>query len=150
MSEKKRVLGSDLRKIDAHVITPEEYAEVPELKQGFFEQADEYKGGKLVRRGRGRPQAATRKVLLSVSYSPEVVEYFRATGEGWQMRMDQVLREHVTWANRYAGNKAIAPIPPTGACDADNRLLGKAIAPARLGARLQAQLAGQWPAHDHT
>lgn len=106
MSERKRVLGSDLRKIDAHVITPEEYAEVPELKQGFFEQADEYKGDKLVRRGRGRPQAATRKVLLSVRYSPEVVEYFRATGEGWQMRMDQVLREHVT---RATGTPATKP-----------------------------------------
>lgn len=95
MREKKRVLGSDLGKIDAHVITPEEYEESPELGPEFFEQADEYQGGKLVQRGRGRPQAATRKVLLSVRYSPEVVEYFRATGEGWQARMDEVLRRYV-------------------------------------------------------
>jgi uncharacterized protein (DUF4415 family) len=35
------------------------------------------------------------KVLLSVRYSAEVVEYFRSTGEGWQSRMDGVLREYV-------------------------------------------------------
>ncbi|MBV8605577.1 MAG: BrnA antitoxin family protein [Pelomonas sp.] len=44
---------------------------------------------------RGRPPAESRKVLVSVRYSPEVIEYFRATGEGWQSRMDEVLRKHV-------------------------------------------------------
>lgn len=90
-----RSLGSNLDKVDAHVITPEEYEEIPELEDDFFEHADEYLGGKLVRRGRGRPRAATRKVLLSVRYSSEVVEYFRATGEGWQARMNQVLLRYV-------------------------------------------------------
>lgn len=44
-----RSLGSDLDKVDAHVITPEEYEEIPELEDEFFEHADEYRGGKLVR-----------------------------------------------------------------------------------------------------
>lgn len=44
---------------------------------------------------RGRPKSATKKQLLSVRYSPEVVEYFRSTGEGWQARMDEVLRAYV-------------------------------------------------------
>ncbi|HEY0784076.1 MAG TPA: BrnA antitoxin family protein [Thermoanaerobaculia bacterium] len=43
-------------------------------------------------RGRGRRPA---KVLLSVRYSPEVVEFFKATGEGWQSRMDEALKEWV-------------------------------------------------------
>jgi len=34
-----------------------------------------------------------KKVLLSVRYSPEVVEYFKSTGEGWQTRMDDALKE---------------------------------------------------------
>jgi len=34
-------------------------------------------------------------VLLSVCYSPEVVDYFRSTGKGWQVRMDEVLKEYV-------------------------------------------------------
>lgn len=44
---------------------------------------------------RGRPMAAHRKVLLSVRYSPEVVDYFRALGDGWQTRMDDALKEWI-------------------------------------------------------
>ncbi|TAL84660.1 MAG: hypothetical protein EPN46_06535 [Candidimonas sp.] len=32
---------------------------------------------------------------MSVRCSREVVDYFRATGEGWQARTDGVLREYV-------------------------------------------------------
>jgi len=44
---------------------------------------------------RGRPKSATRKTLVSVRYSPEVLAFFRSTGEGWQSRMDGVLRNYV-------------------------------------------------------
>lgn len=44
---------------------------------------------------RGRPKSSNKKVLLSVRYSPEVVSYFKATGEGWQSLMDSVLRKYV-------------------------------------------------------
>ena len=52
-----------------------------------------------IRAVRGRPKSESKKLLLSVRYSVEVVEYFRATGEGWQGRMDSVLRQYV---NRQA------------------------------------------------
>ncbi len=45
---------------------------------------------------RGRPKSENKKLLVSVRYSPEVVEYFKSTGEGWQSRMDAVLRRYVT------------------------------------------------------
>lgn len=93
MNGKSKDIGSDLKKVDAYKITPEEYEELPELTDEFFEEVDECKGGKLVRRG--RLKAERRKVLLSARYSPEVVEYFRATGEGWQTRMDEVLKEWI-------------------------------------------------------
>ena len=48
-----------------------------------------------IRAVRGRPKSGSKKLLLSVRYSVEVVEYFRATGEGWQGRMDSVLRQYV-------------------------------------------------------
>ena len=35
------------------------------------------------------------KILLSVQYSPEVVDYFKSTGDGWQARMDTALKEWV-------------------------------------------------------
>ena len=51
---------------------------------------------------RGRPKSANAKQLVSVRYSPEVLEYFKSTGEGWQSRMDRVLFEYVTRHPRRA------------------------------------------------
>ncbi len=49
---------------------------------------------------RGRPKSDNRKLLVSVRYSPEVVAYFKSTGDGWQSRMDRVLREYVSRHSR--------------------------------------------------
>ena len=49
---------------------------------------------------RGRPKSANPKLLVSVRYSQEVLAYFKSTGEGWQSRMDGVLREYVTRQSR--------------------------------------------------
>ncbi len=49
---------------------------------------------------RGRPKSAHPKQLVSVRYSAEVLAYFKATGEGWQSRMDGVLREYVARQSR--------------------------------------------------
>lgn len=49
---------------------------------------------------RGRPRSDSPKLLLSVRYSREVVEYFKSTGAGWQSRMDKVLRAYVTRRSR--------------------------------------------------
>jgi len=51
---------------------------------------------------RGRPKSANKKLLVSIRYSPEVVAYFKSTGEGWQARMDSVLRRYVTRRTKAA------------------------------------------------
>jgi uncharacterized protein (DUF4415 family) len=51
---------------------------------------------------RGRPKSANPKQLVSVRYSPEVLAYFKSTGEGWQSRMDGVLRQYVARRSRQA------------------------------------------------
>jgi uncharacterized protein (DUF4415 family) len=51
---------------------------------------------------RGRPKSENKKLLVSVRYSPEVVAYFKSTGEGWQSRMDGVLRQYVSRHSRSA------------------------------------------------
>lgn len=51
---------------------------------------------------RGRPKSESRKLLVSVRYSPEVVAYFKSTGEGWQARMDGVLQQYVARHSRRA------------------------------------------------
>ncbi len=45
---------------------------------------------------RGRPKSDNKKLLVSVRYSPEVVAYFKSTGDGWQSRMDGVLQRYVS------------------------------------------------------
>ena len=51
---------------------------------------------------RGRPKSAITKQLVSMRYSREVLEYFKSTGEGWQSRIDRVLREYVSRHSRRA------------------------------------------------
>lgn len=51
---------------------------------------------------RGRPKSESPKQLVSVRYSQEVLAYFKSTGEGWQSRMDGVLREYVSRHSRRA------------------------------------------------
>lgn len=61
----------------------------PEAVEGFWKNA-------TVRRpGQRGPGKKAKKILLSVRYSPEVVEYFKSTGKGWQTRMDEALKEWV-------------------------------------------------------
>jgi hypothetical protein len=81
--------------------------EVPELGPDFFKRG-RIRIGKLVLREaqgtltkRGRPPLGSgRKVQQSLRLSPEVLEHFRATGPGWQARIDEVLRRHVTMVNQ--------------------------------------------------
>lgn len=51
---------------------------------------------------RGRPKSSHPKQLVSVRYSPEVLVFFKAIGEGWQSRMDGVLRQYVSRRSRQA------------------------------------------------
>lgn len=45
------------------------------------------------RRGPGRPPADNPKVPVSIRLDKDVVDHFRATGEGWQTRINSILRE---------------------------------------------------------
>ena len=43
----------------------------------------------------GRPKAAVTKERITLRLSREVTQYFRATGKGWQTRMNTALLEYV-------------------------------------------------------
>ena len=45
------------------------------------------------RRSGGRPKSIAPKEALTVRYSPDVLEAFRATGKGWQTRMNAALTD---------------------------------------------------------
>ena len=65
--------------------------DAPELTDEWFESADLYKGGKLVRRG--RPKSDTPKEAVSLRLDPDVVAHYRKTGPGWQSRINEDLRK---------------------------------------------------------
>lgn len=46
----------------------------------------------LFRRKRGRPFAEAAKEKVSLRLDPDVIAHFRATGPGWQRRMNDALR----------------------------------------------------------
>lgn len=45
--------------------------------------------------GQRGPQKAPTKIALTLRYSPEVVDYFKETGEGWQTRIDEALKDWI-------------------------------------------------------
>jgi uncharacterized protein (DUF4415 family) len=85
------LVKSDLAKVDAHVIAPEEYEDLPEWTEEMFAEADFYHGEKLIRRG--RPRSLAPKEAINIRLSADVLERFRATGQGWQTRMDSALKQ---------------------------------------------------------
>jgi uncharacterized protein (DUF4415 family) len=72
--------------------------EVRELTTADFEKAVPFTGlpkslqAKLTRRVRG-PQKTPVKERITIRLSPEVVAPFRATGDGWQTRLDAALKD---------------------------------------------------------
>jgi uncharacterized protein (DUF4415 family) len=76
-------LGSDLAKVAAHVIQPEEYDELPELTDDMLARGQVNKGG--------RPRSANPKRLISIRLPEDVIAKWRATGPGWQTRMAEKL-----------------------------------------------------------
>lgn len=100
MPKKSGVLGSDLEKVDAHIIQPHEYDEIPELDDAFFAHADLHHGTKLVQRG--RPRATDPKQLISLRLDAEVLRWFKSGGAGYQARMGDVLKSHMVREKKAA------------------------------------------------
>jgi uncharacterized protein (DUF4415 family) len=97
MTGKKRVMHTDLAKLDAHVIQPEEYEDIPELTDEWFDKAEFSIGDTVIRPAKrpGRPKSETAKKLVSLRLDPDIVARFRATGPGWQSRINAALREYL-------------------------------------------------------
>jgi len=66
-----------------------------EAARAWLAQADLVRNGKLVRRSKRGPQKAPTKKLVSLRLSPEVIDHFKATGRGWQTRIDGALLESI-------------------------------------------------------
>ena len=67
----RRSLKSDLARVDAHVIQPKEYAELPELTEEMLARAKVSKGG--------RPVSPNPRKLISLRLPADVIERWKAT-----------------------------------------------------------------------
>lgn len=75
----RRTSKSDLAKVDAHVIRPGEYRELPELTSEMLARAEVRKGG--------RPPSDNPRKLITIRLPADVLARWKSTGPGWQTRM---------------------------------------------------------------
>ena len=72
--------------------------DAPELTAAFFQEAKLNKGNKI--QARGRPKAATTKEPVKLRLDADVLAALRATGDGWQTRINETLRASLKLAGR--------------------------------------------------
>jgi uncharacterized protein (DUF4415 family) len=103
MPKKLNVGGlSSGHRLSEQTIDPDE---VPELTEEYFRRAAIYDGETLVRPGRGRPKLAAPKQLTSLRLDPVVIAAFRASGPGWQTRVNAVLKAYVQRKRTARGSR---------------------------------------------
>ena len=85
MPTKKRTTGSKW-------VDPDD---APHLTREWFERAEIWDGDRLIRPARalGRPKKPVRKEAVNIRLDPDVLAHFRATGPGWQSRINEALRK---------------------------------------------------------
>ncbi len=65
--------------------------DAPELTREFFERGEIRHGDKVIRRG--RPPLDNPKQAVKLRLDADVLEAYRATGDGWQTRINADLRK---------------------------------------------------------
>lgn len=89
-----------MAKVDAYVLTKEDLGEAPELTPEKLTRATPKIAGRTVTweefraegKRRGRPAIDNPKMAVKLRLDADVVEHFRATGPGWQTRINEALR----------------------------------------------------------
>jgi uncharacterized protein (DUF4415 family) len=76
--------------------------DAPELTDAELARAVHYDGERVIRRG--RPKLANPKDQVTLRLDHDIVERFRASGAGWQSRINDALRRHLGRAPRSGRN----------------------------------------------
>jgi uncharacterized protein (DUF4415 family) len=83
-AEIQRMIAADP---DNPEITDKQIAQAKPFGEVFPHLSD------LIRRGRGRPTVERPRKQVSLRLDPDVLEKFKATGKGWQGRINDVLKQ---------------------------------------------------------
>ncbi len=70
-------------------------AEDLDISNAMANDPDAFEISDFSKARRGRPKLETPKQPVSIRLDAEVVDYFRASGKGWQSRMNEVLARFV-------------------------------------------------------
>lgn len=90
-NRKKFVAGrgytrEDWDAVDSLELTDEEMATAQPFAEAFPDLAES------IKRSRGRPPVETPRQQISIRLEPDVIAKFKATGKGWQSRINDVLK----------------------------------------------------------
>lgn len=77
----------DWDEIESPEATDEQLAQAKPFAEALPALADS------IKRGPGRPPVANPRQQISIRLSPEVIEHYKATGPGWQTRIDEALKK---------------------------------------------------------
>lgn len=91
MSKKERPPMTD-KDGEVRPLTREDFKGMQRLIDVYPEVVAAFKN---MKNQRGRPISVAPKRPVSLRLSPEVVDYFKETGPGWQTRINSVLSEYV-------------------------------------------------------
>lgn len=80
----KKVTGS------AEWVDPDD---APPLTKAMLDRAEVFEGDRFIRRGPGRPKLAAPKEQINVRLDADVLALLRASGPGWQTRINELLRQ---------------------------------------------------------
>ena len=80
-----------------HIVADDD---IPEMTKADFAAAKSLKAAmpdvvEVMKRGRGRPKVAHPKQRVSLRLDPEIIAAYKATGEGWQSRINDILAREV-------------------------------------------------------
>ncbi len=87
-------IKSDLARVDAHVTTSQEYEEIPEITDEMVARTKFCVGGQAVPPPL-HPSPENNKTAVSIRLSSAVLAHFRASGQDWETRIDDVLLDVV-------------------------------------------------------
>jgi uncharacterized protein (DUF4415 family) len=92
MAAKKRASRTDFARLDASVGVPD--ADIPEVTDAMLDRAVFSIGGVVLPtpKRRGRPPGSGKKEHVNVRIDRDVLAKFRASGRGWQTRINAALR----------------------------------------------------------
>ena len=77
----------DWDEVDGPEATDDEIAQAKPFAEAFPDLAES------IKRSRGRPPVERPKGHISLRLDPDVIEKFKATGPGWQSRINEVLKK---------------------------------------------------------